>query len=201
MAHTWGPHRIVHVDREGDRDRASDGYSRYGAYVSARKHQFVDTYEGPEAPLEPIRFALEAWRIATPPVMGPGLVDWRPDLHKVTIGYDEDGADMMVTVELPLRHNQLAAEIPYSYKDWELQRHWGADDYQYLLEPGTRRDRPTVITTVTIRHILTSVTLVTPGRPTGRQLVDDALRSVNLTAAAINAELPEIIRTVQGADT
>lgn len=199
MSKLWNPDRIVHVDREGDMERASDGYSRYGAYVGAREMSFQDAFARPELEAaEPVAFAATAWQVATPPNMSPGLVDWRPDIHKVTVGFDDDGKDLMVTVELPLTHRQLAAKVPYTYEDWTPHRHWLADDYGYLMEPGTRRDRPTVLATVKIHHILSWVPLVTPGKPTGRQLVDDALQSVEYTAAAINAELPEIINTVQG---
>jgi hypothetical protein len=186
------------VDREGDADRASDGYSRYGVYVLDREREFTDPWAADVQPLEPLAFAIKAFEVACPPIMSPGLVDWRPDVHTVSLGYDEDGNHLMVTVELPIKHSQLAAKIPYGYTDWALHRHWSHDDYQYLTYPGTRRDRPTVLATVKVTHVLAHVTLVTPGRPTGRPLVDDALRSVELTAAAINAELPEIINTVQG---
>lgn len=198
MAHTWSPDHIVHVDLEGDRARASDGYSRYGVYLADRETEFAQPWDKDMSPMGPLYFAIKAWEVATPPVMAPGLVDWRPDLHTVKLGYDEEGHHLMATVELPLEHDRLAAKLPRTYQDWQPHRHWTDDPYQHLSYPGTRRDRPTVLTTVTIRHVLSSVTLVPPRRPTGRELVDDALRSVELSAAALNAELPEIIRTVQG---
>lgn len=199
MSKPWGPNYVVHVDLEGDRERASNGHSRYGSYVGAQEEAFQDHWAKPELrAVEAIQFAAVAWEVASPPIMSPGLLDWRPDIHKITLGYDEDGADLMVTAELPLRHRQLAARIPHTYEDWGWHSHWHGEPYEYLVEPGTRRDRPTVITTVKIRHILGSVTLVTPGAATGRPLVDAALQSVELTAAAINAELPEIINTVLG---
>lgn len=197
----WTQDRIIHVDLDGDRERASDDYSRYGSYVGGRELSFQDSWAKPELkPAEPIAFASAAWEVACPPIMSPGLVDWRPDLHKVRVGYDDDGANLMVTVQLPLQHHQLAAKIPYEYEDWNPHNHWRADDYVYLMEPGVRKGKPTVTALVTIQHILTSVTLVTPpAEPTGRALVDACLQSVELTAAAINAELPEIINAVQGA--
>ncbi|MFC4328358.1 hypothetical protein ACFPC0_11020 [Streptomyces andamanensis] len=198
MAQIWAPDKIVHVDREGDRERASDGYSRYGSYVGAREDEFKDTWSRKlDAPLEPIAFAIAAWRIATPPVMSPGLVDCRPDLHVVDVGYDEDGTCLAVSVQLPLRHAELAAKIPYAYDDWSRVNHWSHSDYSYLEMPRVRCGHPAVTALATIRHI-PQITLVTPGPPTGQKLVDDCLQSVELTAAAINAELPEIIRNVLG---
>lgn len=201
MSH-WSPETIIHVDLEGDRDRASDDYSRYGSYVGGRELSFQDQWAKPELkPSEPIAFAATAWEVACPPIMSPGLVDWRPDIHKIRVGYDEDGRDLMATVELPLEHHQLAAKIPYQYEDWARHNHWRGDDYVYLMHGGVRRGKPTVTALVTIQHILSSVTLVTPpAAPTGRALVDACLQSVELTAAALNAELPEIINAVQGRD-
>jgi hypothetical protein len=196
----WGPDYIVHVDRKHDAENASNGYSRYGSYVGAREPSFQDPWEQPEKkPLEPIAFAIQAWQVATVEVSSPSLVEFRPDINKITLGYDEDGDRLVVTVELPLRHRDLAAKIPYTYDDWGTYHHWSSDDYAYLQQPRVRPDRPVVTTVATIRHI-PQITLVTPGKPTGRALVDDALHSVELTAAAINASLPEIIRTVQGGD-
>jgi hypothetical protein len=198
MRNPWSPEYVVHVDREGDTERASDGYSRYGSYVEARAYEeFTDKYLGPEAPLEPIGFAITAWRVASPPVMSPGLVDWRPDILKLELGWDEDGKHLVVTAEVPIHHGQLAARIPATYDDWRPYNHWTGDSYHYWTRPAVRPGSPAVTATATIRHI-PQIILVQPGRPKGRQLVDDALQSVEHTAAAINRELPEIIRAVQG---
>lgn len=193
----WNSDTIVHMDRQADKERASDGYSRYGAYVLAREESFIDHIEGPDAPLTPIDFAIKAWEVATPPVMGPGLVEWRADIAAIRLGYDEDGERLVVKVELPLRHTALAARVPRTYDDWGVYRHWASDDYHYAEHPRVRPGRPAVTVMAGIRHI-PQLTLVQPGKPRDRALVDDCLRSVDLTTTAINAELPEIIRTVTG---
>ena len=197
MKPLWSEDYIVHVDREGDKERASDGYSRYGAYVEAREESFIDHIEGPDQPLEPIAFAAKAWEIASTPVMSPGLVEWRPDIAKISLGYDEDGTRPVVRVELPLRHRELAAKLPATYDDWGVYREWANDLYVYAEHPRCRPGHPAVTVMAGIRHI-PQLTLVQPGKPRGRALVDDALRSVDLTATAINAELPEILRNVYG---
>lgn len=206
MPRTWHRDKIIHVDREGDRERASDGYSRFGSYVGAREVSFRDNFSGgtpgkrtPYDPLTPIEFAQAAWFVATPPVMSPGLVDWRPDVQAVTLERNEDGDQMVVVLELPVSHGELASKIiPHSYDDWTLVRGWGDEDgYARLEEPCVRSGHPAVTATVQIRHIPTW-SLVVPTATTGRDLVEEAIASVEATAAAINAELPEIIRTVRG---
>lgn len=199
MTHTWGPDTIVHVDRAHDARNVSNGYSRYGSYVEAREESFRDPWAEPEEakPLDAVAFAIRAWQVASVEVSSPSLVEWRADIHEISLGYDEDGQHLVVHVELPLRHHQLAASIPRTYDDYKPLRHWQGDGYDYMEIPPVRTDRPAVTTMATIRHI-PHITLVQPGKPTGRALVDDALLSVEMTAAAINAELPEIIRTLQG---
>lgn len=201
MSHTWGPDHIVHVDRDHDTRNASDGYSRYGSYVGARELSFQDPWAQPKKePLAAASFALAAWHVATREVSSPPLVNLRPDIRNVALGFDEEGEHLAAVVELPLTHRQLAAKIPHAYADWNPYSGWtpGDDGYAHLSTPSARPGRPAVSALVTVRHVLSSLTLVTPGTPTGRPLVDDALASVERTAAAINAELPEIIRTVQG---
>ncbi|MEV7011709.1 hypothetical protein [Streptosporangium sp. NPDC051022] len=57
------------IDHEDDRSRASDGVSRYGAYVRDRAVAFAEYWgedgEGPDQ----VRFAVKAWEVATPPIL------------------------------------------------------------------------------------------------------------------------------------
>ncbi|MEV6401243.1 hypothetical protein AB0M39_41805 [Streptomyces sp. NPDC051907] len=194
----WHQGKIVHVDRTGDKERASDGHSRYGSYVGAREESFKDHFED-NAPLDPISFARQAWYVASPPVMSPGLVDWRPDLAKVDLERTEEGDNLAVVVTLPLTHSQLAARIPYTYGDWERYAMWSDNGYDYLQQPMVKLGQPLVTASAEIRHI-PAWSLLQPTALTGPELVEEALASVEAVAAAINAELPEIIRTVLGGE-
>lgn len=192
MTHKWSPDEIVWVDRKGDSKRASDGYSRYGAYVADREMAFWDSREKTPTPLPPEQFAAEAWDIASNTM--DGLVAWRPDIQELTVR-GVTGGRLAVAARIFLRHDQLAADIPDEYRDWELASPAPVHGYLPLKAP-TGDEGTTVIANLRIDHVLSSVALVSPTALTGRALADEALRSVELTAAAINAELPQIIRNV-----
>src|SRR6266498_6098900 len=60
------------VDRDYDRENASDGLSRYGAYL--RDASFEPWTDHDQA----VEWAVFAWRRATGPVMSPGYVRYHP---------------------------------------------------------------------------------------------------------------------------
>ncbi|MCP9954691.1 hypothetical protein [Actinomadura madurae] len=65
------------IDAEYDREYASDGVSRYGAYVRDRLNSsFAECWDGTwgEPSSRLAAFAAAAWRTATGPVMAPGYV-------------------------------------------------------------------------------------------------------------------------------
>ncbi|MEU3640010.1 hypothetical protein AB0H23_27800 [Streptomyces albogriseolus] len=52
--------------------------------------------------------------------MAPGYVRHRPDLARVTLEHhDEDPAQLVAVIELPLTHSALSPSIPYTWGDWE----------------------------------------------------------------------------------
>ena len=127
---------LVWVDRAHDRSAASNGVSRYQAYLEAREEMFKDA--------EPIGYAAAAWTVATSPVMTPGYVEWRPDLHTVTVQHDDDGRLVAVLkARLPhrplLRHGLLSDLGKLA--DWQRERAWSAvgEGYAYF-EPRADRD-------------------------------------------------------------
>ncbi|MFC4051181.1 hypothetical protein ACFOY4_15930 [Actinomadura syzygii] len=64
------------VDGDYDRDYASDGVSRYGAYVRDRLDTtFAECWDDGDSPAFRLaEFAAAAWRTATGPVMAPGYI-------------------------------------------------------------------------------------------------------------------------------
>src|SRR6516225_11829944 len=65
-------HPAFWVDRDYDRSHASDGNSRYGAYL--RDAAFEPWTDHDQA----VEWAVFAWRRATGPVMSPGYVRYHP---------------------------------------------------------------------------------------------------------------------------
>ncbi|WP_052391036.1 hypothetical protein [Streptomyces sp. NRRL B-24484] len=158
------------ADDTYDRDRASDGHSRYGAYLDRNAGLLHD--DG--APLTAAEFAFSTWQIATSPVMAPGYVRIRPDLHSLTVvSAGEDGHDVALRVSVPLRHRTLATWPARMVADWQADP-WATDHgFTALTEPEPA-GRTALLVTATLlipvpAHILHAPTVATPGLEMTRQ--------------------------------
>ena len=70
---------VCWIDPDYDREQASDGQSRYGAYVRDHARLFDPWQDAPDGVTrDPVDFAIAAFRVATGPIMGPGFVRWHP---------------------------------------------------------------------------------------------------------------------------
>ncbi|WP_405010999.1 hypothetical protein [Kitasatospora sp. NBC_01539] len=121
------------LDDTTDRERASDGRSRFGVYLTQHARDLHDD----DGPLPAPAFAAAVWRIATGPIMSPGYVRIRPDLHHLAPAVDENGG-LVLHIDVPLRHHHLAHR-PHSLTDWhDLTNAW-ADDHRWpiLVQPDT----------------------------------------------------------------
>src|SRR5713226_3753 len=79
------------IDAELDRDKASDGVSRYGAYVRSRiPGGFSECWDGTFDCGLAERFAAMAWRTATAPVMAPPYVRRQPVVLSARIEVDAE---------------------------------------------------------------------------------------------------------------
>jgi hypothetical protein len=89
------------IDRRHDRDHASDGYSRYGAYLAHRIDQAIadDDLD------DPVRWTAWCWSVATPPVMAPALVQTRDPVLGSVLWRDPDTGCLAATV-------RVAAPLP-----------------------------------------------------------------------------------------
>ncbi|MFI9784650.1 hypothetical protein ACIHEI_14255 [Kitasatospora sp. NPDC051984] len=152
------------TDDVADRRDASDGNSRFGSYLALNAHRLHDDGE----PLSAQEFAFAVWRIATAPVMSPGYVRHRPDLHNITLTpYGEDMDQVALRIDVPLRHHHLVARADHRLTDWQRDVWATADGFTALTEP-----RPTgrcaLLATATVllpvpAHVLVTPTATVPG--------------------------------------
>ncbi|MFC5666159.1 hypothetical protein ACFP3U_24690 [Kitasatospora misakiensis] len=179
------------IDDIADREQASDGRSRYGAYLAKYA---ADFREGGE-PLTPVDFAAVAWSVATFPVMSPGYVDVRPDLQPLTVHRDHDGRAVLCA-KVGLRHGHLArrpASRPRPL-DWERDP-WGSHDDPWPVLVGPEHtDRPAVLLTATVLLPVPDGILLRPtaARP-GRTLTHEAKTVVAALAAHANEFLSPLV--------
>jgi hypothetical protein len=182
------------VDRDYDREQASDGASRYGAYLR-------------DAPFEPwtdsdraVEWAVFAWRRATGPVMSPGYVRYHPRV--LSAGLERSGGDGNLIADVKLvsscseqltsvlvRAVRLGDQDAY-WQDWLTEYRSGTTCYH---EPGEVdiAARPYLLTTVTLQFTVLSAALPAPPATSA------ALLSVGQQAVAVVvAELNRIVGPV-----
>jgi hypothetical protein len=195
MTTEWTGRRLVRVDRQYDLDRASDGFSRFGEYLRLNANLFRDAWQDDPAPVnDPAEFAVHAWRVAAPPVMAPGFIQWRPDLHSVTLHRDEYDLSLYAEVRVPLRHHYLHTgqkRLPYTWQDWEAERY--DDPFPELSEPRENK-RPSVLASAVVRVSGREWSgLITPSAYEGRTLTTEAMEAVSVVVQHINTDASPIV--------
>lgn len=198
MTINWTDQRLVDVNREYDRERASNGHSRYGEYLRLNASLFRDAWRDEPAPVkDPAEFAVHAWRVATGPIMAPGYARIRPDLHGVTLHRDENDHSLYAEIRVPLRHHHLHVgqkRLPYTGQDWDAERYDAP--FPELEEPRATK-RPTVLTSAVVRVPGREWTgLITPSAYEGRTLTNEAMEAVSVVVQHVNADAAPIVARV-----
>lgn len=193
----WHSQLLVRVNDDYDRENASDGVSRYGAYLRQRPDEFRDGWSDEAKPIgTAAEFAVHAWRVATAPVMVPGYVQVRPDLNGITLHLDDDDGSLYADIRVPLRHHHIGGgpkRFPYAWQDWESDTDYSGAEYRGLLEPRAMR-KPSVLASAVVRvpgrewpH------LVTPTAHEGPTLLAEAKEAVFTLAQHINDDAGPIV--------
>ena len=109
------------IDYDYDRENASDGVSRYGAYVR-RSSAMAESWDGTwdDAQVRLARFAETAWATATTPVMSPGFVRRHPRAISAVVQFNAWDATLAGAV-------QLVTQWPHplaSSRDWQRDVWW-----------------------------------------------------------------------------
>jgi hypothetical protein len=170
--------QLFAIDEDYDHNRASDGLSRFGVYLSQRLPAVAN--EDPDVLTDPIRWAALAWATATPPVMSPGYLTWHDPIEDIQLGWDDGrlGAEIVIRTELPAR---LAG--------W---RSWERDGYGDLVEPW-HADR-VALSRILLRTILDVTLPRAPGkRGTQKELVEAAKGTIAVVATAIEGTLAPVL--------
>ncbi|MGW7446086.1 hypothetical protein [Kitasatospora sp. NPDC054795] len=185
---------LVIVDNAADRENASDGDSRYGAYIAHHAGHFHEDGE----PLRPAEFAAAAWRIATSPVMAPGYAAVRPDIERVEVYVDHDGGAQFCA-RIGLRHSALAHRPTRYPLDWERAPWSRPGEAWPVLASPERTDRPAVLVTATVLLPIPNTILITPttARP-GPTLTDEAKTVIAALTAHANRNLAPLVADLLG---
>jgi hypothetical protein len=174
--------RAFEPDEDYDRTHASDGVSRYGAYLAQHAYLFTDEHDQPTTDAE--LFAGAAWKIAHHPTMAPGYVRSHGRVQTTSVHWDDE-SHSAVRVELAVSSAPEAACFTYPW------RRWTRDERGRWLPPENYA-RPNALTVLRIALPLARLTLprprYVPGRP-GCPDTDTAKEAVQTLCRMLNASL------------
>jgi hypothetical protein len=180
---------VCWVEAQWDRDTASDGVSRYGAYLRDKAKRFEPWYgEGVGVTVDPVEFAVGAFAVATAPIMSPGYVVWHPRVqaHEVTRN-DQDGR-LQVSVT-------LATSSPVRLRSpwWGWQQELGR-----YIDPPDRQHA--ALTRLELRWPIPTERLHQPHPPSvhGIPNLDDAKATVRVPVGEINATAGPVLAELEG---
>ncbi|MEV3926472.1 MULTISPECIES: hypothetical protein [Actinomycetes] len=186
----WSSTTLVAVADDYDREMGDSNApldSRFGRYLAQRLGDLWD-----EDRTDPAAFLVWAWHVATPPIMSPGYVRIRPDLGAVRLTQSQEDGRLLVEIETPVQHGQLAQSVrpPYSaMRDWETDPYAYSSDGSHLpLQAPRDESRPALLLAATLRLPADGWTLHRPAGkwPVEELLIDDAKNAVAVAVAGIN---------------
>lgn len=170
---------LLVIDDVHDVTRASDGFSRFGAYLARRLPAVID--DDPDVLTDAVRWAAFAWATATTPVMSPGYLEWNGPIEDIQICWD----DGHLAVEAILR-----TPPPVLIPGW---RGWDRDRDGNHVEPwyGTR----TALTRLTLRAVLGDLRMPGPPRESSswEDIVFTAKAAVRAVALAVEDVLDPVV--------
>ncbi len=184
--------RVCWIDTEYDRAYASDGVSRYGAYLALNAELFEPWRDaGADGiTLDPVDFALGAFACATGPIMAPGYVRCHGRVWAKKAGRCDHDGRLLLTVTLA---TPAPRGVPWSWRGWERQfdgTWWEPDD-----------TRPAALGYLELRWPVDTERLHQPGRPKvpGRPNLRDAARAVARLVEVLNEVAGPVLAELEGA--
>lgn len=173
------------VDAQHDVEAASDRHSRYGAYLSQKRNLFH--YDGPDRPPTrcPVRFAINAWTVATPPIMAPGYVIPHARIQNADFHWDDSRAALAIDIAVP------APPITDHLRSrWSG---WTRDEHSTRWQDPYSNDNVTALSTLTVRIPLTLNLFPTPYYSRGLADTRTAKEAVATLCRIANAELDDLL--------
>jgi hypothetical protein len=124
------------VDADYDREHASDGVSRYGAYLrDARFEPWTDEDQA-------VELAVFAWERATGPVMSPGYVRYHPRILTARLARSDWDGSLIARVDVLTGQPEYlrrprSDDVRGFWRDWPDEYSFAREQIVYY-EPGTQ---------------------------------------------------------------
>lgn len=170
-----------------DRDRASDGVSRYGVYL----RQHADRFAEGLVTGDPAEFAAAAWQVATSPTMAPPYLDWTADrVQSVTFTGSEHAAALIARVQVAVARPAVLAGVR-GFGDWDRGDRWNRG-YHTPADDALSR-RPAMLTSTLLVFHIGAGELYVPADAPAALTVDDAKASVRRLAAVLDDRMAPVL--------
>jgi hypothetical protein len=177
------------IDHDHDRAAASDGVSRYGAYLRDHARVFDPWQDAPDGiTRNPVDFAIAAFKVATGPIMSPGYLRWHGRVCDYATTWSDHDGQLLLSVT-------LAAPSPVRLGwDW---RGWERDFHDRYLEPDDAR--PAGLARLELRWPVGTDQLPTPTRPRrpGVANLADATRAVAVLVDQVSATVGPVLADLE----
>jgi hypothetical protein len=183
---------VCWIDPDYDRANASDGLSRYGAYVRDYARLFDPWQDAADGvTIDPVEFAMAAFRVATGPIMSPGFVRWHPRVCAYGAERSERDGRLVVSVT-------LASPAPLRLPGWSW-RGWERNFHDRFLEPEDRG--PVALGRLELRWPLAVDQLHRPARTRfgGRPNLADATTAVAVVVGSVNHTAGPVLAALEAA--
>jgi hypothetical protein len=188
------------VDRDYDHEQASDGISRYGAYL--RDATFEPWTDHDQA----VEWAVFAWRLAAGPVMSPGYVRFHPRVLAARVersGCDGSlvaGVDLVSSwpeqVKTALASRMMLGGRDVSWQDWPAEYRGGETISHYEPSEADVAARPYAVATVSLHFTVPSAELPEPPA-TSTVLLSAGQQAVAVVVAELNKIVgPDLIASL-----
>jgi hypothetical protein len=180
---------VCWIDRDDDHASASDGVSRYGAYLPDHAHLFDpwgDAADGVTA--DPVEFAIAAFKVATGPIMSPGYVRWHGRVRNYAATWSEHDGRLLLSVTLAV---PSPVRLPWDWRGWER------DFYDRYLEPDD--SRPVGLARLELHWPVPTDQLPTPSRPRwpGVPNLAEAARTVAALVDQVNTTCGPVLANLE----
>ena len=183
------------VDRDHDREQASDGVSRYGAYL--RDAGFEPWSDHDQA----VEWAVFAWLRATGPVMSPGYVRYHPQVLAAQLERSSWDGSLAAAVTLissrpgelktpQARGLKLGGRQAY-WQDWPIECLGDTASYHEPSEADIA-DRPYLLATVSLQFTVPSAALPEPPA-TSAALLSAGQQAVAVVVAELNRTVGPVL--------
>jgi hypothetical protein len=183
------------VDRDYDRAHASDGISRYGAYL--RDVAFEPWTDHDQA----VEWAAFAWRRGTGPVMSPGYVRYHPRVLAAQLERSSwDGSLAAAVTLISSRPEELKppqapglklGDRDAYWQDWPIECLGGTVSYYEPSEADVAA-RPYLLATVSLQFTVPSAALPDPPA-TSAALLSAGQQAVEVVVAELNRTVGPVL--------